>query len=198
MNKRVSIVEPLPGWEDKEAVIDNRLSLVMPKRIKMWMKWHDNLDFSSEAGDLFHKLEVKEISRESVSCNHVSQFVLPPPSSPHYHHHQLHHHNHFYHFTIFARPNPPLTPSISRMGLAELTWFLSMRFALREFSPVCWHILVLMADFFRSNILVKYFVPTDWHGEHKEDSCKGVFWKASPTTRPWDRNWKQICKCESS
>ena len=32
------------------------------------MKWHDNLDFSSEAGDLFHKLEVKEISRESVSC----------------------------------------------------------------------------------------------------------------------------------
>ena len=87
MNKRVSIVEPLPGWEDKEAVIDNRLSIVMPKRIKMWMKWHDNLDFSSEAGDLFHKLEVKEISRESVSWNHVWQFekcevVLPPSSSP--------------------------------------------------------------------------------------------------------------------
>ena len=86
MNKRVSIVEPLPGWDDKEAVIDNRLSLVMPKRIKMWMKWHDNLDFSSEAGDLFHKLEVKEISRESVSWNHVWQLeiyevVLPLSSS---------------------------------------------------------------------------------------------------------------------
>ena len=161
MNKRVSIVEPLPGWEDKEAVIDNRLSIVMPKRIKMWMKWHDNLDFSSEAGDLFHKLEVKEISRESVSWNHVWQLEIYMKLfyHSHHHHHQLHQHNYTYHFIMFVRPNPPLTPSISRMGLAELTWFLSMRFALREFSPVCWHILVLMADFLMSNILVKYFCP---------------------------------------
>ena len=138
MNKRVSIVEPLPGWEDKEAVIDNRLSIVMPKRIKMWMKWHDNLDFSSEAGDLFHKLEVKEISRESVSWNHVWQLEIYMKLfyHSHHHHHQLHQHNYTYHFIMFVRPNPPLTPSISRMGLAELTWFLSMRFALREFSPV--------------------------------------------------------------
>ena len=35
MNKRVSIVEPLPGWEDKEAVIDNRLSLVMMMMMMM-------------------------------------------------------------------------------------------------------------------------------------------------------------------
>ena len=35
MNKRVSIVEPLPGWEDKEAVIDNRLSLVMMLMLMM-------------------------------------------------------------------------------------------------------------------------------------------------------------------
>ena len=95
MNKRVSIVEPLPGWEDKEAVIDNRLSIVMPKRIKMWMKWHDNLDFSSEAGDLFHKLEVKEISRESVSWNHDRQFekyeIVLIYHHPHHHHHHHHH-----------------------------------------------------------------------------------------------------------
>ena len=35
---------------------------------------------------------------------------------------------------------------------------------------------------------------TDWHGEHKEDLCKGVFWKTPQASRPRDWNWKQICK----
>ena len=29
MNKRVSVVEPLPGWDDKEAVIDTRSPLII-------------------------------------------------------------------------------------------------------------------------------------------------------------------------
>ena len=54
MNKRMSLVEPLPSWADKEAVVDA----------------------GSEAGDLFHKLEVKELSRESVRFTASGQFSI--------------------------------------------------------------------------------------------------------------------------
>ena len=42
MNKRVSVVEPLPGWDDKEAVIDTRSSLV---------PYHYNGDDDDGGGD---------------------------------------------------------------------------------------------------------------------------------------------------
>ena len=64
------------------------------------------------------------------------------------------------------------------------------------FNNLNWIMLDAMNEInlIKQEYLSKLFTLTDWHREHKEDLCKGVFWKTPQASRSRDWNWKQICE----